>query len=198
MGGVGTNAGVVGSCGILVLRRGCGGRRLSTAAYSTLCGPRAIEMISRRVAASLMCVVLGCTRAPQRPPPVAPSPDQVAVARTALAWIHSPAGFRSPDSGWVMVARAGSAELAALATLGPVVVAEQLPESPSTMLPEGHMRLDSLWVAGDSARFVGWFGPIPRPRPGVMLGCGERLKLWLFRRADSTWSPGDTYAITVC
>jgi hypothetical protein len=53
-------------------------------------------------------------------------------------------------------------------------------------LAEGSFRLDEIDMRKDSAHVVGVLGPVPRPRPGVLLACGQNYTLWV-NRNGSTW-----------
>jgi hypothetical protein len=63
-------------------------------------------------------------------------------------------------------------------------------------LAEGSFRLDEIDIRTDSAYISGVLGPIPKPKPGIMLACGTEYKTWL-KRDGSGWRVLGS-SITVC
>lgn len=64
-------------------------------------------------------------------------------------------------------------------------------------LAAGEFRIDEIDMRSDSAHIAGVLGPIPKPKPGmIMLACGTEYKLWLGRDGLG-WRVLDA-SLTVC
>jgi hypothetical protein len=87
---------------------------------------------------------------------------------------------------------------AALATLRTVIGRETLPETDEATLLEGYARLDKIVVEGDTASVTVWTGPIPKPRPNVMImSCGAGHTVRLRKDATGAWIV-DGMSVVVC
>lgn len=73
-----------------------------------------------------------------------------------------------------------------------VIPAAAIPPVDGFTLPPGYFYLDRLEVEGDAAVFRGQIGPIPAPRPGVLLdACGTTFTIRL-RRTSGNWIIDET------
>jgi hypothetical protein len=155
------------------------------------------DLVTARTARILLAgslALFGCARfAPHDMSTARASPDEIAVAR--LAWTT----VTQNEIVAAVVAEPNSIAFAAMSAVGkPTLTPSQVPPSDQHYFPEHYWRVDTVAVFGDSARFVAWQGPIPKPKPGMLLGCGTGHKLWLFRQPDGSWALGPTIGITVC
>ena len=144
----------------------------------------------------LPAIVLATGCAARAAPSTPPSADQLAVTRAAVAYLRT---MYPADSFSTMVAKDGSAEYAMLAAVGAATPLSRVARTDAYDLPPAHVRLDSVLVAGDSARVVAWLGPIRRQRPGIiMMGCGRGQRLTFVRNGAGAWVPGRYQSTVLC
>jgi hypothetical protein len=86
----------------------------------------------------------------------------------------------------------------AAAALRPVVEMKDVPQTAEATLPAGYVELRRAEVHGDTASVTFWRGPVPKPRPGVMLlSCGTGTTLLFKRDASGAWQPNGM-SVSVC
>ncbi|MEO8033652.1 MAG: hypothetical protein ABI837_04420, partial [Acidobacteriota bacterium] len=88
---------------------------------------------------------------------------------------------------------------AVLATLRPVIDRETLPETDEATLLEGYARLDKVVVEGDTASVTIWSGPIPKPRPNVMImACGTGRTVRFHKNFLGVWTMDEGMSVIMC
>lgn len=72
-------------------------------------------------------------------------------------------------------------------------------ETATESLPGGYARLDRIEINADKATVTLWYGPIPKPQPGVMmLACGTGYTFQLQRDANGEWQVTGPPGVAVC
>jgi len=102
------------------------------------------------------------------------------VALTVIEQYRSPAVVAFPRA-------TDEQTRAAIRAIRSGVAREEVPETIENVVPAGCFLLKEAEVRGDRARIGGVLGPIPSPRPGlVMMNCGTRYHVDL-RAKGMSW-----------
>ena len=125
---------------------------------------------------------VACGTVPIRPRPAPDAEQQLsAVFRVALTFITQSRG------AVVVVLPTGLNERTrrAIRAVCDTIERKDVPETQDFSLPGGYFRLEDAAIDGDLARVAGVLGPVPKPKPGViMLACGTGYYIDL--RVDGT------------